>query len=753
MDHFHIPSGAMHIRVRYSGKKPYDRGPFHTYPDRTGWKKEELLVENGFRSRNKSDAEAFFQTWLYFGTLITVFRIGRVEIQETDFLEMDDGQTYLTTKHLDASVAAWKRTWAGRNTPSSCNCAWADTQSILDEVKKHIDSFGAIPCPTFDEPSFGYNRPRVPSPVSRETLTAIVALAYTLSEVAIKIYKPDWNRFDQYINYTTDLVKDRVEANGWCQLDMRRMFTQLGMDGHYYFALLESPHEKHEHKNCSETHCVAANTVDETAYRPRHVSTCNGRDEINAAEAMNITKQVVAIIERHGIPVISWQKKKSETRFKLVIQDAVSRKMKYVAISHVWADGLGNPHANSLPECQLGRIQSAVNMLPGQSGTQPRWFWIDTICIPLGAENKLYRKMAIAQMAKIYRSSVSVLVLDAWLQETSVHSNIPDKVAKLYVSNWLHRLWTVQESVLGNKLYIQFSNGAQLMDDIKVPCESYGEGEKMPKSWATYTRFPEQMEEAALSYIGVMQFVLRERGNRQSKLPAARCLDIAHLSRAFGQRATSRKEDETICASTLLRLNTETFLGIEGNDEDETAEKRMEEFWKQMRGVSKGIIFHHSSRLRRKGFRWAPLTLMEGRPGDFWRDLNIAVSQFDGYGLRVNYSGIIFDRAIPPPDKTLAIQLDDRSSTSYSLELFPDGIGYPEWHAPAQCAVIMFRPISPGFDKTDAILGIVEDGSPREKISLLFQARGVIKSCQQSGRKDVQEPAFFLDEKQEWLVL
>ena len=28
----------------------------------------------------------------------------------------------------------------------------------------------------------------------------------------------------------------------------------------------------------------------------------------------------------------------------------------YIALSHVWADGLGNPKANSLPQCQLRRI-------------------------------------------------------------------------------------------------------------------------------------------------------------------------------------------------------------------------------------------------------------------------------------------------------------------------------------------------------------------------------------------------------------
>jgi hypothetical protein len=337
MDHFHIPPNTVHLRVRYTGKKPYDRGPFHTYPDRAGYKKEGL-AQNRFDGRDKDDAISFFQTWLYFGTLISIFQIGGVEIKETDFLAKSDDQTYLTTKRLDASISTWKNVWIGGDASARRNRAWTETRCILDEVQKYIASFGAIHCPTFDHKSDDHNGLRAPSPISGETLTAIVALAYTLSEAAIQIYQLDqseWNRFDKYINYTTDLVKGRLESNGWCPLDMRRAFTQLGMDGHYYFALLESPYEIHQHKDCSEAHCVAANVVNEADYRPIHVPTCDRRDEIEATAATNITKQVVAIIKQDGIPVISWQKKDPETRFGLVVRDAVATKMKYVAVSHV----------------------------------------------------------------------------------------------------------------------------------------------------------------------------------------------------------------------------------------------------------------------------------------------------------------------------------------------------------------------------------------------------------------------------------
>src|SRR3984885_1142300 len=56
---------------------------------------------------------------------------------------------------------------------------------------------------------------------------------------------------------------------------------------------------------------------------------------------------------------------------------------KYVAISHVWSDGLGNPEENSLPRCQLQFLQKRLVNLEGL-GSDPshRLLWMDTICVP-----------------------------------------------------------------------------------------------------------------------------------------------------------------------------------------------------------------------------------------------------------------------------------------------------------------------------------------------------------------------------------
>lgn len=384
---------------------------------------------------------------------------------------------------------------------------------------------------------------------------------------------------------------------------------------------------------------------------------------------------------------------------------------------------------------------------------------MDTICIPVSEtydeRKKRAKKKAIAQMAGIYQSSASVLVLDAWLQTFAVSGSLPDKVARLYVSNWIHRLWTVQESVLSSTVYVQFSGGAQLMDHIRKPCQAYTPGNQIGEAWSRYTRFPQVMEEQVLSFISALRFLMGNLPRPAENHDAGRLLDICHLSRALEHRATSHLKDETICVSTLLKLDTVKLLNISGRDADETAEKRMEEMWRQVGCVPKGIIFHHGPRLQRKGFRWAPLTFMGARPGHIMRDFTVAGAPFHGSGIEVNYPGFIMADTVGPPAKgVLSISLQSSPSVCYHLELFPEKANaYPEWHGPAQCAVILLEQISVGSGTTEAILGIVQGDRPgKDTISILFQTRLLAKALASSGKENTQGLARLLKNTQRWHV-
>lgn len=90
----------------------------------------------------------------------------------------------------------------------------------------------------------------------------------------------------------------------------------------------------------------------------------------------------------------------------------------YIALSHLWADGLGNPHANALPRCQLLHIShlasAVVRSVESTLCNNNTLIWIDTLCCPIKPTE--VRQMALAQMKRTYQQASHVLVLDASLQ-------------------------------------------------------------------------------------------------------------------------------------------------------------------------------------------------------------------------------------------------------------------------------------------------------------------------------------------------
>ena len=135
----------------------------------------------------------------------------------------------------------------------------------------------------------------------------------------------------------------------------------------------------------------------------------------------------------------------------------------YVAISHVWSEGLGNPHENSLPLCQLERIQSLVNKVYAD-GSYIVPYWIDTICVPLEEE---WKRLAIARMDRTYAEADVVLVLDNSLQRiSSKQTDSTELSARIAHATWVTRLWTYQEGKLSRSLRIQLQDGSEAARDL-----------------------------------------------------------------------------------------------------------------------------------------------------------------------------------------------------------------------------------------------------------------------------------------------
>lgn len=122
----------------------------------------------------------------------------------------------------------------------------------------------------------------------------------------------------------------------------------------------------------------------------------------------------------------------------------------FVALSHVWADGLGNPHAMRLLHCQVSRLRNLVEELQAVTRTEDpdarsRWnpelyLWCDTLCCPIEAPHK---GKALDKLVDVYRSATNVLVLDQSIEKFRYAELDPlEAGARLATSRWTQRLWT-----------------------------------------------------------------------------------------------------------------------------------------------------------------------------------------------------------------------------------------------------------------------------------------------------------------------
>lgn len=134
----------------------------------------------------------------------------------------------------------------------------------------------------------------------------------------------------------------------------------------------------------------------------------------------------------------------------------------YVAISHVWADGLGSTAETGLPTCQLRRLAALVSAI--QPGAAMR---IESLCVPKADH---VRTVAIELMARIYSQAAAVLVLDDGLQLCPATAPAGVQVLRVLTSGWMRRLWTLQEATLSRALYLALADAALVpLADLTPP--------------------------------------------------------------------------------------------------------------------------------------------------------------------------------------------------------------------------------------------------------------------------------------------
>ncbi|MCJ1332604.1 hypothetical protein MMC10_009297 [Thelotrema lepadinum] len=586
MDHFplptkHHPNG--HLNIPCIVTEEYDKGPFAEYPRRLGWEypaflPRDVLVATDILHHGKpstiSELQPVLQNWLFFGTLHELFGD---HVALSDFVVIgDDGSKRLCTSSLAKVVEEWID--GSADATASNEVQREMIKQSCERVYQHLDTVYYAACAAREL-------------ADATTLLAVSLLGDSLSSIVYIIYngvleletpvRPPWARaFAQ-------LLIPYFEERGWCPNIISR-FTASGdtrFMAIYYCLNLWRPGSQNQHDTCTADFC-AATKIDPATYTVSHVRpdcTCHmvGIDE----------QQIGHILEQGKVPLLKVDPRQDIASLKPEVQlGSIGEPL--VAISHVWADGLGNAQDNALPICSLQRIATLVNELPREADTSeaPMPFWIDSVCVPVRSLN--LKQLAMTYLREPYRYASHVLVLDRTIVSISSEGlNIIDVMAYLICSNWIGRLWTLQEGRLGRKVWFQFQDRAV---DLHALLEAWY---KYPTSFKRPYR-----RDLFGSFIGTWN-ATRSFEDLQGPETFNK---INHLRYMLEKRSVSVSSDEGLCLFNLAEMDLGVVTAIVGN-----GELRMKAFWELIDDIPAGLLFSkYPKKLESAGFRWAPSSFM-----------------------------------------------------------------------------------------------------------------------------------------------
>ena len=595
MDAFPLPSSShthsalFDVQVESEQDIAYDGGDFATYPERQGWTKRTVgewleLFQSPTREFSK-----FMERWLLFGTLhhylgdsINEHNLLRsVGNPPSLVLTMLPLRPLFETQIFDDETSLAVFRLAG---DLHFQLGFASNDGDYNDYNIHIT-----------ESLMSYMKFRMPkdprSPAMVMVTSAWLELLFTL--VGDQLMEREIF-LNMSLNHRS-LLWTRLREQGLCPADLATAFHRFNVPTLYFLHNVnQEPAGKRQHKTihvrtrgslpndsspstslCTPFACGFSKLNNQT-YVTQHVEGCGGCEYIQADP-----DELCGILKKRKIPVIRFANE-GETTLELVESDPG---VSYIAISHVWSDGIGNPHANSLPRCQLQRLNSYIRNVQTEQGTCHH-FWIDTICVPSHSPSlKEAKNLAISLMGETYKNAVAVLVLDSSLYGApSLKKSAAENLIRAFSSRWTSRLWTYQEGVLAKSLYFQFLDGAL---DLELEIQRLREN---PDTMESLTLVPPLM----ITYRQIRFF----RGQKLSF--EERFLQICS---SFSDRTTSVVSDEPICFGTLLGLDVFEIAQT-------PPELRMQKLWKMLPCIPGSILNTTMDRLDTPGLRWAPRTFL-----------------------------------------------------------------------------------------------------------------------------------------------
>lgn len=395
--------------------------------------------------------------------------------------------------------------------------------------------------------------------------------------------KPFKSRF---VLETCTTYKKEMIAKGWCPFVLRKLESMTAV----VYAMNHKPVPSlNGHQNCTELRCEGNVVRGDTSAEHYPRDCCCGNIKPSFEDVLQSLD-----LKTGSIPVLKLHPAANGNEDRLKVEKVTKdSKEIYVAVSHVWSDGLRGSTKDGLPTCQLERIDKWVREIaPKGDGA----FWVDAICIP---DDK--RDEGIRLMGKTYKGAAKVLVIDAGIRGLSIKAPHEKKLLRILTSVWMQRLWTLQEAIYAKEMVFEFRDGLVPASEI----------------------LPERMT-SLQGHLAIDLYQL------SMHMPASNPYsNIWDISRALATRAAGRVDDETLAVIDLIhdgKISSYELANTNYSVEDIlagtpktqaqsiksawAAKERMKIFLTKIPKLPRNTPFLIGPKLQDPGFRWAPESFM-----------------------------------------------------------------------------------------------------------------------------------------------
>ena len=469
MDLLPTPENSKYERLQlpYRGEEDYDHGEWKTYLQRQGY---EPLTIKQYRSLINDQDQRFcntLHTWLFWGYLEELFQVPLIV---TDYVEVfGDGEIIDLKRLMDELVTT--TTVLTSFDPDRIKRVHLDRARVKQEFERGqiLETNNQIAPLTRDtDAMFDENKPvslihylNVQGWVDPRDI-----LVCSCTEMAMELMEYFPQESGTQVSFAAPLptqfhhdtveLRNRLMQDGWCPHEMN-MFSQiLNISACQYVSCLDRPNPEQAHDcmhsydmrmrrdadlelglfqgKCTMNRCFRAQ-MDEPEYERTHIDSC---ERLNCKDIAADAVHLDSILDDRNIPIVkAWGSKE-----KCLIEITTCKPhLPYVAISHVWSDGYGNPRDNAIRTCQLQHFSQLVRQLKSSDGRDIEYFWLDTLCVPPDGQNRSSAQdKAIELMRDTYVKATYILVIENWLMSKSIKkTDNLEIMLRIVCSPWMRR--------------------------------------------------------------------------------------------------------------------------------------------------------------------------------------------------------------------------------------------------------------------------------------------------------------------------